>query len=235
MDLATILLIEDERQIRQVVSDALADEGVRIIEAATGHEGVRLALAESPALVVLDLGLPDTGGSDVCRAIRKDSSVPILVLSARHSEKEKVLLLDVGADDYVTKPFSTGELRARVRALLRRARAPIVEPLDPIKIDGLTIDLSRRSVSRDSTAIHLTPIEWALLRAFLERRGRTLTHAQIFRAVWNQTEGDPQQYLRVHVANLRRKIERDSLRPELILTEPGVGYRFSDADGPRAE
>jgi Response regulators consisting of a CheY-like receiver domain and a winged-helix DNA-binding domain len=234
MDVATILLIEDEWKIRRVVRDALADQGVRIIEAATGHDGVRLALSENPELVVLDLGLPDTGGSDVCRAIRKESPVPILVLSARHSENEKVLLLNVGADDYVTKPFSTAELRARVRALLRRAHGPTVGLLNPIEIDGLTIDLSRRSVSRDSKAIHLTPIEWALLRAFLERRGRTLTHTQIFRAVWNQSAGDPQLYLRVHVANLRRKIERDSLRPELILTEPGVGYRFSDADGPRA-
>ena len=233
MDLATILLIEDEPQIRQVVRDSLADQGVRIIEAATGHDGVQLALSENPELVVLDLALPDTSGSDVCRAIRKESTVPILVLSARHSENEKVLLLDVGADDYVTKPFSTAELRARVRALLRRAHGPDLGSLNPIEINGLTIDLSRRSVSRASEAIHLTPIEWALLRAFLGLRGRTLTHAQIFRAVWKQSAGDPQQYLRVHVANLRRKIERDSLRPELILTEPGVGYRFSDADDPR--
>lgn len=230
MAVATILLIEDERQIRQAVREALAQVPVHIIEAATGHEGLQFALSERPDLVILDLGLPDTGGSDVCRAIRRESGVPILVLSARHSEKEKVLLLDVGADDYVTKPFGTAELRARVHALLRRAQIPTMGAVDRIQIDDLAVDLSRRSVSRGSKSIHLTPIEWGLLRAFIEHRGRTLTHAQIFRAVWNQSAGDPQQYLRVHVANLRRKIERDPLRPRLVLTEPGVGYRFSDAD-----
>ena len=185
-----------------------------------------MAASERPALIILDLGLPDVGGASVCREIRKWSTAPIIVLSALHSDREKVLLLDTGADDYVTKPFSTAELQARVRAQLRRARAPVAGADETIVVDGLTIDPARRVIARELQAIHLTPTEWDLLRAFIRHRGRTLTHTQLFDAVWNGSRGDPQQYLRVHVANLRRKIERDSLRPRLIMTEPGVGYRF---------
>jgi two-component system, OmpR family, KDP operon response regulator KdpE len=228
----TVLVIDDEPQIRRVVRNALAGEAVRVIEAAGGREGIDLAAAERPDLVVLDLGLPDTAGASVCREIRKWSSAPIVVLSARHSESEKVAMLDSGADDYVTKPFSTAELQARVRAQLRRARtAPGAGEAGPVTADGLVMDLARRTVSRDGTEIHLTPTEWDLLRAFVAQAGRTLTHDQIFRAVWGRSPGDPQAYLRVHVANLRRKIERDPVRPALIVTEPGVGYRFRALDG----
>jgi two-component system KDP operon response regulator KdpE len=227
----TILIIDDEPQIRRVVRNALAGDAVRVLEAATGKEGIDLAAAERPDLVVLDLGLPDAAGASVCREIRKWSSAPIVVLSARHSESEKVALLDAGADDYVTKPFSTAELQARVRAQLRRARtAPSAAGDAPLEADGLRIDTARRTVTRDGAEIHLTPTEWDLLRAFVAQAGRTLTHDQIFRAVWGRSPGDPQAYLRVHVANLRRKIERDPVRPSLILTEPGVGYRFRALD-----
>ena len=227
----TILVIDDEPQIRRVVRNALGGPGVRVLEAAGGGEGIDLAAAERPDLVVLDLGLPDTPGARVCREIRKWSGVPIVVLSARHSESEKVALLDAGADDYVTKPFSTAELQARVRAQLRRARTPAPAGEDaPLQVDGLRIDTARRTVSRDGAEIHLTPTEWDLLRAFVARAGRTLTHDQIFRAVWGRSPGDPQAYLRVHVANLRRKIEHDPVRPALIVTEPGVGYRFRSVD-----
>jgi two-component system KDP operon response regulator KdpE len=227
----TILIIDDEPQIRRVVRHALGGPAVRILEAAGGREGIDLAAAERPDLIVLDLGLPDTAGASVCREIRKWSSVPIVVLSARHSESEKVALLDSGADDYVTKPFSAAELQARVRAQLRRARTPAGAGEDaPLDADGLRIDTARRTVSREGREIHLTPTEWDLLRAFVAQAGRTLTHDQIFRAVWGRSPGDPQAYLRVHVANLRRKIEHDPVRPALIVTEPGVGYRFRAVD-----
>ena len=228
----TILVIDDEPQIRRVVRNALEGDGVRVIEAPGGREGIDRAAAERPDLIVLDLGLPDVAGASVCAEVRRWSSAPIVVLSARHSEHEKVAMLDAGADDYVTKPFSSEELKARVRAQLRRARsAPHAAGAGPIEADGLSIDLARRVLSRGGAEIHLTPTEWDLLRAFVAHAGRTLTHDQIFRAVWGRAGGaDPQAYLRVHVANLRRKIERDPVRPALIVTEPGVGYRFRALD-----
>ena len=222
----TVLIVDDEPQIRRAVRHALEGVAGRVLEAETGRQGIDMAAAERPDLIVLDLGLPDMGGAGVCREIRKWSDVPIIVLSARHSDHEKVLLLDSGADDYVTKPFSTAELLARVRAQLRRSRIPAAVADAVIEVDGLTIDPAKRVIARGYAPIHLTPTEWDLLRAFLRHRGRTLTHTQLFNAVWNGSRGDPQQYLRVHIANLRRKIERDSLRPRLIITEPGVGYRF---------
>lgn len=224
---ATILVIDDEPQIRRVVRNALAADA-RVLEAATGHEGIDIAAAERPGLIVLDLGLPDVAGVSVCREIRRWSTAPIIVLSARHSDAEKVTLLDAGADDYVTKPFSTVEFQARVRAQFRRTQ--MNEPQSsrgPLTVSTLQIDTARRTVSRRGEPIHLTPTEWDLLRAFVKHAGRTLTHRQIFREVWGHAAGDAQSYLRVHVANLRRKIEEDSLRPSLITTEPGVGYRFN--------
>ncbi len=227
----SILVIDDEPQIRRVVRNALEGLAGRVLEAGTGQAGIDLAAAERPDLIVLDLGLPDMAGASVCHEVRKWSSAPILVLSARHSEHEKVSLLDAGADDYVTKPFSTAELQARVRAQLRRARStPLPTEAGGVEMDGLAIDLARRVVARDGEEIHLTPTEWDLLRAFVAQAGRTLTHEQIFRSVWGRSGGDPQAYLRVHVANLRRKIERDPVRPTLLVTEPGVGYRFRALD-----
>jgi two-component system KDP operon response regulator KdpE len=223
---ALILIIDDEPQIRRAVRNALESDTVRVIEAATGTTGTDIAATQRPDLIVLDLGLPDVTGSHVCREIRKWSTAPIIVLTARHSDHEKVMLLDAGADDYVTKPFSTAELQARVRAHLRRAQLPAGMDSAPVSAHGLIIDSANRVVLRDGVTVHLTPTEWDLLRAFVLHAGRTLTHQQLFRAVWNRSDGDPQQYLRVHVANLRRKIERDPLRPALIITEPGVGYRF---------
>lgn len=221
----TGLIVDDEPQIRRVVKNALESEVARVVEAATGNEGIDLAAAENPAVIVLDLGLPDMPGIEVCREVRKWSEAPILVLSARHADHEKALLLDAGADDYITKPFSTLELTARIRAHLRRAqsRQAISQPLS---LGDLVVDLAGRSVRRDEDLIHLTPIEWELLRTLLTQAGRTLTHRQLFNAVWGRSFGDPQQYLRVHIANLRRKIEQDAVRPRLILTEPGVGYRL---------
>jgi two-component system KDP operon response regulator KdpE len=223
----TVLVIDDEPQIRRVVSNALQSEVCRVLEAATGSQGIDLASAERPSLIVLDLGLPDRAGLDVCKELRKWSTAPIVVLSARHSDQEKALLLDTGADDYITKPFSTIEFTARIRANLRRAQAAqLAAQVQPMTIGDLMVDLNARTLRRGDASIHLTPIEWELLRTFVTQAGRTLTHQQLFNAVWGRAFGDPQQYLRVHVANLRRKIEQDAVRPQLIVTEPGVGYRF---------
>jgi two-component system KDP operon response regulator KdpE len=221
-----IVVIDDEPQIRRAVRQALEAEA-RVLEAGTGREGIDLTAAERPALIVLDLGLPDIPGAAVCREIRRWCTSPVIVLSARHSDAEKVALLDAGADDYVTKPFSTTELQARIRAQLRRARLATT-PADSssLEIGDLVINGANRTLARAGAPVHLTPTEWALLRAFIKHAGRTLTHQQIFREVWGTATGDAHAYLRVHVTNLRRKIERDSIRPTLIITEPGVGYRF---------
>ena len=243
-DILTVLVIDDEPQIRRLVRNALlsdpafvrlglddADAGpeLRVIEAATGQEGIDLAAAEDPALVVLDLGLPDVDGLAVCREIRRWSGAAIIVLSARHADTEKAALLDAGADDYVTKPFSSLELMARVRAQLRRARGPARgtnAPGAPLSFGDVTVDAQRRRVERHGSPIHLTPTEWSLLRAFIAHPGKTLTHRHLFNEVWGNASGDAQQYLRVYVGHLRRKIEDDPMRPRFIHTEPGVGYRF---------
>ena len=228
MPLDVLLVIDDEAQIRRVVRNALAGDG-HVIEAASGGEGIDLAAAEQPSLIVLDLGLPDMEGLEVCRNIRGWSTAPILVLSARHSDEEKVRLLDAGADDYLTKPFSTIELQARVRALRRRAqRAGDPSGSGRLEHDGLVMDLVKRSLTRGGHPVHLTPTEWELLRALMTNAGRTLTHRQLFTMVWSgRSSGDAQQYLRVFVAQLRRKIEADPVRPRYVITEPGVGYRFA--------
>jgi two-component system KDP operon response regulator KdpE len=222
-----VLLIEDEPKIRSVVREALRQDVTQVLEASTAAEGLAVAAAERPDLVVLDLGLPDMDGAEVCRRLRAWTAAPILVLSARHSEDEKTALLDVGADDYVTKPFGTAELRARVRAQLRRARmAPVPGGDGPLTLGDLVIDVARRTVTRDETGVHLTPTEWGLLSTLVTNAGRTVTHQQLYRAVWGSAHGDAQQYLRVYVAHLRRKIEADPYAPRHIVTEPGVGYRF---------
>ncbi len=223
----TVLVIDDEPQIRRVVRNALAGESVRVVEAATGREGVDAAAAEQPALIVLDLGLPDREGLQVCRDLRAFTKVPIIVLSARHEEREKIALLDAGADDYITKPFGTAEFQARVRAQLRRTSASVsASERTIVSVGDLTIDLARRAVLKAGKAIHLTPTEWDLLRALVAHADQTLTHQQLFRAVWGNAAGDAQQYLRVYVGQLRRKIESDAVRPQFIKTEPSVGYRF---------
>ena len=220
-----LLIIEDDAPIRRALRNALGDLAERLLEAPTGREGIDLTATERPDLVVLDLGLPDCPGVEVCREIRTWSRVPIVVLSARHSDTEKVQLLNAGADDYVTKPFSTTEFAARVRALLRRARLPPEDIATVVEAYGLAIDLLHRRVSRGAMPIRLTPTEWDILRTLVANPGRTLTHQQLFDAVWGDAAGNPQQYLRVHITNLRRKIEANPARPELVVTEPGVGYR----------
>jgi two-component system KDP operon response regulator KdpE len=222
-----VLVIDDEPGIRRVVKDALRPDVSMVFEARSGDEALSIAAAERPDLIVLDLGLPDMDGIEVCRRLRAWTSAPILVLSARDSEDEKTALLDAGADDYVTKPFGPAELRARVRAQLRRAGMPRVPGGDePLHAGDLMIDIARRTVTRAGSTVHLTPTEWGLLIALVKSAGKTITHQQLFRAVWGAAHGDAQQYLRVYVAHLRRKIEPDPYEPKYIVTEPGVGYRF---------
>lgn len=223
----TILVIDDKVQIRRAVSNALAQAGHRVLEAANAGMGIDMAAAEQPALIILDLGLPDLPGLDVCHEIRTWSRAPIVVLSARHSEDEKVRLLTAGADDYITKPFGLREFEARVQVQLRRARERTRSvTAEPLEVDGLRIDFDGHRAGRDGQDIRLTPVEWKLLRALATDAGRTLTHRQIFDVVWGRQFGNPQQHLRVHITHLRRKIERDPSLPALIVTEPGVGYRF---------
>jgi len=178
----TALVIDDESQIRRAVSNALADDFGNVGEAATGVEGLRLAALEKPSLIVLDLGLPDMTGESVCVEIRKTSDAMILVLSARHADQEKATLLDAGADDYVTKPFSTLELKARVRALLRRASSHRAATGTTIRHECLTMDLEGRTLSRDGELVHLTPTEWELVRVLMTNAGKTMTHRQLFAA-----------------------------------------------------
>jgi two-component system KDP operon response regulator KdpE len=222
-----VLVIDDEPQIRRVVRNALADMAYEVDEAGTAREGLDLAAAKRPVLIILDLGLPDRDGLDVCRDLRSFTAVPIIVLSARHTDREKEQLLDAGADDYVTKPFSTLELKARVRAQLRRAASQArTTHAAVVQAQHLTVDLVSRTVKRETGEVHLTPTEWNLLRVFISHAGQTLTHSQLFHAVWGNSSGDAQQYLRVYVGQLRRKLELDPVRPKLIRTEPAVGYRF---------
>jgi two-component system KDP operon response regulator KdpE len=229
--LNTVLIVDDEPHIRRALRNLLAAEFERVLETGSALEAADLAAAERPDLIVLDLGLPDKPGSWVCAEIRKWSTAPIMVLSAHHSEREKIRLLQDGADDYVTKPFSPGELLARVHAQLRRAKLAAAASATPvIELGELLIDPAKRTVRRAGADVHLTPTEWELLRAFLRDPGKTLTHRQLFKAAWAVSSGDPQQYLRVYIANLRRKLEVDPVRPKLILTEPGVGYRL-ETDG----
>jgi two-component system KDP operon response regulator KdpE len=225
---STVLIIEDEAPIRRLVRKALEPHVKRVSEAGSASEGIDLAAAENPDLIILDLGLPDAPGIEVCREIRKWSTAPILVLSARHSSSDKIQLLDAGADDFITKPFSTIELTARARACLRRARAAAGQPqAEPIRIADLVLDLAGRTLKRQGQSVHLTPIEWDLLRVLVTHAGRTLTQLQLFSAAWGHAgEAGWEHHLRVHMANLRRKVEGDPVRPRLIITEPGVGYRF---------
>jgi two-component system KDP operon response regulator KdpE len=222
-----VLVIDDEPPIRRVVRNAVEGTIGTVIDAATGREGIDLAAAARPQLVVLDLGLPDVDGAEVCREIRSWSTVPIIVLSARESPQEQAALLDAGADDYVTKPFSTVEFQARVRAALRRSRQPANSAMaEPLAIGDVRIDFAKPGLTKRGVTIHLTKTEWQLLRALARHAGRTVTHRQLFAEAMGKSHGDAQQNLRVHIRSLRRKIESDPVRPGIIVTEPGVGYRF---------
>ncbi len=224
-----VLVVDDEPQIRRFLRVSLVAQGYHIAEAAAGEEALAKAAAERPDLVVLDLGLPDVDGQEVIRRLREWSAVPIIVLSVRERESEKVRALDNGADDYITKPFGMDELMARIRAALRhRVQAEAGEPV--FRSGDLTVDLGRRVVSVAGRELKLTPKEYDLLRVLVTHAGRVVTHQQLLRAVWGPGYATEAQYLRVYIAQLRDKIEADPAQPKHILTEPGVGYRLKEAD-----
>ena len=223
----TLLLVEDEPQMRRFLRASLGAHGYRLVEASTAREGLQLLASHNPALVLLDLGLPDGDGLDVVAEVRGFSRVPIVVLSARGQEDDKVRALDAGADDYLTKPFGVNELLARLRVALRHgAAAPREEPV--LEVGELRLDRSRHEVRRGEEELHLTPIEFKLLLLLMENAGRVLTHRQILEKVWGPAYTSQTHYVRVHLAELRKKVERDPARPRWILTEPGVGYRLRD-------
>ncbi len=220
-----IVIIEDEPQIRRFVRAALEAEGCAVFEAESARRGLVETGTRRPDLIILDLGLPDRDGIEVIQDIRNWSAVPILILSARTDEVDKVAALDAGADDYLTKPFGVAELLARVRALLRRRRAEAGdEPL--VKFGDVAVDLARRQVTRRGEELHLTPIEYRLLALLIANAGRVLTHRQMLREVWGPSHGEDTHYLRVYMTGLRRKLEDDPARPRHLRTETGIGYRL---------
>ena len=225
---ARVLIVDDEPQILRFLKPALEASGYQVLHAASGHEALRLIANSAPDLILLDLGLPDMDGKDVIERARSFAAAPIVVLSARDREAEKIAALDLGADDYVEKPFAIGELLARVRAAMRHARVGAA-PKTRVSVDGLTIDTEKRLVTREGAAIKLTPREYDLLCALAGNPGRVMTHGQILTAVWGPAHKDDTQYLRVFVGQLRAKIERDPGQPTIIRTESGVGYRFAES------
>jgi two-component system KDP operon response regulator KdpE len=224
---ATILIVEDENQMRRFLRTALEVHGYRIVEAATAREGLAHATAHNPDVMLLDLGLPDGDGIVITRRIREWSRMPVIVLSARGREEDKVSALDAGADDYLTKPFSVGELLARVRVALRHASHAADGTPDPVVTAGeLTVDLASRRVLVAGEEVHLTPLEYRILATLARHVGKVLTHRQLLQEVWGVNYIAHTHYLRVYMAQLRHKIEHDPARPRLLITEAGVGYRL---------
>jgi two-component system, OmpR family, KDP operon response regulator KdpE len=226
MNGARILLVDDEPQILRVLRPSLAASGYEVISAATGSEALGAFRREAPDLIILDLGLPDMDGKEVLRKVRIVSQTPVIVLSARDREAEKIVALDLGANDYVEKPFAIGELLARMRAALRQARVA-VEP-ERIAVDGLVVDVSKRSVTKNGVSIKLTPKEFDVLVFLARHMGQPLRRRDILQAVWGPAHQADDQYLRVFIGQLRAKIESDPSDPKIILTEPGFGYRLTD-------
>ena len=224
-----VLVIDDELQIRKLLEMALTSYGYTAHLAATGQEGLMLAVSMHPDLVIVDLGLPDMDGKDVVTRLREWSSVPIIVLTAREQEQEKIAALDKGADDYVTKPFSMGELMARMRVCLRRfchseGQTPV------LSCGGISMDLLQHKVLMEGREVKLTPTEYELLKYMLKNAGKVLTHKQILKAVWGNDYDEDLHYIRIYMRQLRRKIEKDPAQPKYLLTEAGVGYRLSGGD-----
>ncbi len=221
-----VLVVDDERQILRALRIILRDAGFEVATAATADEALDALAVRPPDAAILDLILPDGNGVDICRSIREWSEMPVIVLSAVGEEAEKVRALEAGADDYVTKPFGPDELIARLRAALRRAK-PGARDEQVLRADRLELDLAAHRVSVDGREVHLTPTEYELLRVLMQQRGRLMTHRSLLAEVWGQGYEDDTQVLRVHVANLRRKIEAEPATPRYVLTDPGVGYRFA--------
>jgi two-component system KDP operon response regulator KdpE len=226
----TILIVEDERAIRRFLRPALEGEGYRVLEADDQRSGLGMASSHTPDLIILDLGLPDRDGLELIRAVREWASTPIIIVSARGQETDKVKALDLGADDYLTKPFSVQELLARVRASLRRSSSihGAIDGSPVFTVGDLVIDLAKRRVTLASEPVTLTPLEFKLLAELAKHPGRVLTHKALLDAVWGPSRSNEPHLVRVHMANLRRKLEADTTRPRYLLTEPTVGYRLAD-------
>lgn len=226
-DNGLILLIEDEPQMRRFLRVTLQSHGYRLVEAPTGQEGLTQAATRNPDVVLLDLGLPDLDGVEVARRLREWSMIPIIVLSAREQEHDKIKALDAGADDYLTKPFGAGELLARIRVALRHRSMQQAGDRESVFIlDNLRVDLSKRHVFLNEREVHLTPIEYRLLSFLIKNAGRVVTHNQLLKEVWGPAYIKQTQYLRVYMAQLRHKLEVDPARPRFFMNEPGVGYRL---------
>ncbi len=224
MNAATILVVDDEPQIRRVLRATLSSRGYVIIDAKTGEEGIELVRKDKPDLVLLDVNMPGMGGLEACREIRRGSNAPIIMLTVRNAERDKVAALDAGADDYVVKPFGIEELLARVRAALRRHGTG--EALARLETKDLTIDFEARSVMARGEDVHLTPKEYEVLKLLIANQGKPLTHRRLLQTVWGPDYGEEPENLRVVINQLRKKIESDPTHPKYILTEPWVGYRF---------
>jgi two-component system KDP operon response regulator KdpE len=225
-----VLLVEDEPQMRRFLRASLATHDYRLVEASTAREAEHLAASHNPEVLLLDLGLPDGDGIELTRRLREWLRAPIVVISARGREDDKVAALDAGADDYLTKPFGVNELLARLRVALRHARVAAGGPAEPIlAIGDLRVDLARREVHVAGAEVRLTPLEYRLLALLAQHAGRVLTHRQILREVWGSSRSGEAHIVRVHMAELRKKIEADPARPKLLVTEPGVGYRLRDS------
>jgi two-component system KDP operon response regulator KdpE len=222
-----VVLVEDEPQIRRFLRATLGSEGYRLFEVSTGADGLVEVAQRQPDVVVLDLGLPDMDGLEVIRRLREWSTVPIIVLSARGQERDKVGALDAGADDYVSKPFGAGELLARIRVALRHAAGAAHEDGAAFKVGEVQVDLLRRHVLVSGVEVKLTPIEYKLLTTLVRHAGKVVTHQQLLREVWGPSHDDQAHYVRVYMAHLRHKLEVEPARPRYLLTEPGVGYRLA--------
>jgi two-component system KDP operon response regulator KdpE len=227
-DSVRVLVVDDEVPIRRFLRTSLSAHGHTVFEAGTAEEALRSVSSNRPDLVILDLGLPDADGTEVVRSLRGWTRLPIIILSVRDHEKEKITALDAGADDYLTKPFGVDELMARMRVALRHSAAPGDEPV--FTSGALKVDLARRSVTLEDREVQLTPTEYDLLRVLVTHAGKVVTHRQLLRAVWGDVYDEESHLLRVHISNLRSKLEPEPARPMFILTEPGVGYRLRAAD-----
>jgi two-component system KDP operon response regulator KdpE len=231
-----VLIIEDEPNMRRFLRTTLRGNAFQVVEAGSAREGIIQAAGRNPEVILLDLGLPDRDGREVAQELRRTTRAPIIILSARGQEHEKVLLLDLGADDYLTKPFGAGELLARIRVALRHAARPPKELEEPVYLSGgVTVDAIRRQVFRDGEEVHLTPTEYKLLATLIRHAGRVLTHRQLLHEVWGANYTEQTHYLRVYMAQLRHKLEQDPTRPRLLLTEAGIGYRLRESEQPAGE
>jgi two-component system KDP operon response regulator KdpE len=233
MSSSKILIVDDAQQVRRVLRTTLSAEGYTIYEAGTGEEALELFRTSPPDAVLLDVNMPGMTGLETCQEIRRHSDVPILMLTVRNAERDKVLALDAGADDYVVKPFGMQELLARLRAALRRRG--ILSKLTNFESRQLAVDFETRAVTANGKQVHLTPKEFDLLKQLIANAGKPLTHRRLLQAVWGPDYGDEPEYLRVMVNQLRKKIESDPAKPKLILTEPWVGYRFQPPKEKKAD